>query len=459
MSRAFFLVSIILCVFPLVDTYAAGDADLILENVSLNPLFPKDGQLVAITAEVHNSGIKSTDSFNSIITVGYFIDDELIHIGTLENVLPGIQNKFQISSPPLWPSESGMHNVKVILDYHNTILDELDSPENNLISKTIDVFPPVTTEILVHTSSQYFIQGQHAPQITLILINSDTKEPLPNQEILLNFAGKLATLITNDEGKISFSKTISLFDSLEIDASFIGDEQYLQTNTKIMLFPLPSSDSSYLVLDLIDPKNQFNFKDYLIEILIFQDSYQTLFQKIVPDENTLLDDSTFWISLPADHYYFSEIYLDGRLFFVTESELLYENSVLTNQLKTPQLAQIKFKVVDENKKLIPNTVVKNWFYEFSAENGISDWKYVLPTTNTPYEAEVFYEGTKIGQSSPFLVFSGEQKTIEIKIDDTSYTIPEWIKNNAGWWAEGSIDDDSFIQGIQFLIQVGIIQIS
>ena len=38
-------------------------------------------------------------------------------------------------------------------------------------------------------------------------------------------------------------------------------------------------------------------------------------------------------------------------------------------------------------------------------------------------------------------------------------IPEWIKNNAGWWAEGSIDDDSFMQGIQFLIQAGLIQIS
>ena len=37
-------------------------------------------------------------------------------------------------------------------------------------------------------------------------------------------------------------------------------------------------------------------------------------------------------------------------------------------------------------------------------------------------------------------------------------IPEWIKNNAGWWAEGAIDDDSFIQGIQFLIKEGIMRI-
>ena len=31
-------------------------------------------------------------------------------------------------------------------------------------------------------------------------------------------------------------------------------------------------------------------------------------------------------------------------------------------------------------------------------------------------------------------------------------IPDWIKNNARWWADGSIDDSSFIEGIQFLIK-------
>jgi hypothetical protein len=38
-------------------------------------------------------------------------------------------------------------------------------------------------------------------------------------------------------------------------------------------------------------------------------------------------------------------------------------------------------------------------------------------------------------------------------------IPEWIKNNAGWWADGEIDDTTFIQGIQFLIKEGILKIS
>jgi len=41
----------------------------------------------------------------------------------------------------------------------------------------------------------------------------------------------------------------------------------------------------------------------------------------------------------------------------------------------------------------------------------------------------------------------------INIDETS--IPAWIKSNAGWWATDQIDDSSFLQGIQYLIQEGI----
>ena len=38
-------------------------------------------------------------------------------------------------------------------------------------------------------------------------------------------------------------------------------------------------------------------------------------------------------------------------------------------------------------------------------------------------------------------------------------IPEWIKNNAAWWADGQIDDNSFVTGIQWLITNGIMKIS
>jgi len=44
------------------------------------------------------------------------------------------------------------------------------------------------------------------------------------------------------------------------------------------------------------------------------------------------------------------------------------------------------------------------------------------------------------------------------VSQTSKGIPEWVKNNAGWWSEGLIGDSDFVSGIQFLIQQGIMVI-
>ena len=38
-------------------------------------------------------------------------------------------------------------------------------------------------------------------------------------------------------------------------------------------------------------------------------------------------------------------------------------------------------------------------------------------------------------------------------------VPEWIKNNAAWWAEGAVDDQTFLNGIEFLIDEGVINVS
>ena len=48
------------------------------------------------------------------------------------------------------------------------------------------------------------------------------------------------------------------------------------------------------------------------------------------------------------------------------------------------------------------------------------------------------------------VSSTEQKT------KSGFEIPAWIKNNAGWWAEGLIPDSAFLSGLEWLIDHGII---
>lgn len=35
---------------------------------------------------------------------------------------------------------------------------------------------------------------------------------------------------------------------------------------------------------------------------------------------------------------------------------------------------------------------------------------------------------------------------------------DWIKNNAGWWANGLIEDAEFVSGLQYLVEQGVIRI-
>lgn len=44
-------------------------------------------------------------------------------------------------------------------------------------------------------------------------------------------------------------------------------------------------------------------------------------------------------------------------------------------------------------------------------------------------------------------------------DDAAGFIPSWIKSNAGWWADGVISDTEFLNGIGYMIKFGIITVS
>ncbi len=43
--------------------------------------------------------------------------------------------------------------------------------------------------------------------------------------------------------------------------------------------------------------------------------------------------------------------------------------------------------------------------------------------------------------------------------EKSQSVPAWVKNNAGWWADGTITDGEFVNGIQHLIKTGVISVA
>jgi len=67
----------------------------------------------------------------------------------------------------------------------------------------------------------------------------------------------------------------------------------------------------------------------------------------------------------------------------------------------------------------------------------------------------FIQGTQYMIQQGLLEVPSSDSTQE----DSSNVIPKWIKNNAGWWADGLISDTEFISSLQFLIENKILLIT
>jgi len=67
-------------------------------------------------------------------------------------------------------------------------------------------------------------------------------------------------------------------------------------------------------------------------------------------------------------------------------------------------------------------------------------------------------GTYLGKivDIAFFTVSRESEDVTSKPSDS---IPSWIRNTAGWWGNDQIRDKEFVQGLQYLINIGVIHVS
>ena len=67
-------------------------------------------------------------------------------------------------------------------------------------------------------------------------------------------------------------------------------------------------------------------------------------------------------------------------------------------------------------------------------------------------------GNSLSKGNFIIVIQSPDKSQEPEISKSNSEIPQWIKNNADWWADGQIDDETFLQGVEFLIKQNILQV-
>jgi len=70
-----------------------------------------------------------------------------------------------------------------------------------------------------------------------------------------------------------------------------------------------------------------------------------------------------------------------------------------------------------------------------------------------------YDQTFAGIAEGILeIGSGGTKLLQQPTSTPEISIPDWVRNNAGWWSTGQIGDDDFASGIEYMIKEGIIQV-
>ena len=135
-----------------------------------------------------------------------------------------------------------------------------------------------------------------------------------------------------------------------------------------------------------------------------------------------------------------------------ESYGIGESVIFTGSVnKYDEDRSLRITVFDSSKNLIitkktPVDTYGIFTYTVKLNEKFSDGKYIVKSQYGTSKSTV--------STSSFMIVIGNTP---ITISDTS-EIPVWIKNNAGWWADGSIDDSSFVLGIQFLVQEGFMKI-
>ena len=119
-----------------------------------------------------------------------------------------------------------------------------------------------------------------------------------------------------------------------------------------------------------------------------------------------------------------------------------------------------FGITDSSgKEIWSNLGVGEKYLGILAPYGIHQESIFIPTDGE-YEFKLILTGRNSNNFEKFFVSTSnfQINSQSILKSDKTNEIPAWIKNNAEWWAAGAIDDDSFIQGIQFLIKEGILRI-
>ncbi len=75
-------------------------------------------------------------------------------------------------------------------------------------------------------------------------------------------------------------------------------------------------------------------------------------------------------------------------------------------------------------------------------------------SNGQISDQTFLSGIQYLIDQGIMIVPKTEVTIEVALP----SLPSWVKDTAGWWANGQVTDDDFLNGIKYLVEHGIIRV-
>ena len=141
--------------------------DLILNDIWMDPKDPNKGQPISVHASVYNAGVIPSGDFTDFVSVGYFVNGELVEINILKSILPGIENGVAVSSGPIFDAIPGDYVVTVIINYHDTLSHLRDNLENNIVQKRFQIIDDDVPPLISFDIDQFYDPTTETQQIKI----------------------------------------------------------------------------------------------------------------------------------------------------------------------------------------------------------------------------------------------------------------------------------------------------
>ena len=146
--------------------------------------------------------------------------------------------------------------------------------------------------------------------------------------------------------------------------------------------------------------------------------------------------------------------LNGHQFTFTEFTDIYPDTtsdfelIISDYFDYPMFAQLYVQSNEFGMIFEPNS---------NSNPKIPEWV----KNNAKWWAAGQVDDSTFTQGIGFLIkekIIGMDSLPEQSSDVAEQKVPDWIKNNAGWWADGMISEDDFIKGIKYLVEKRIIPV-